>query len=116
MPFSLSEAITVTIANGASLSGAARLDMRQVTAIQMPAAWTAAPLTFRGSTDAATFFDLFDPFGAEVTVQAAASRLIMIPPNGLGGFTSLIVRSGTSAAAVNQGAARDIILFVRSFV
>ena len=69
------EAQTVTIAATASLSDAARLpNGHEVVGITMPAAWTAANLTFQASPDGSTFYNLYDDEGNEVTVTAAASR------------------------------------------
>lgn len=101
---------TGTIANGASLSGTITLT-GEVVGILMPAAWTAASLTFRGSTDGTNFFDLYDDLGQEVTMPTAASRFLGVANNGpFRGLRSLQVRSGTAATPVNQGAARTITI------
>jgi hypothetical protein len=118
---------TATIASGASLSGAITsrnvtlnttitpLGSLTVVAIIMPSAWTAANLTFQSSNDGTTFNDIYDSYGNELVVSAAASRYIIMPPTTfLTGF-SLKVRSGTTATPVNQGAARAIILRCRYF-
>lgn len=115
MAYAVSEAMTATIANGEAVSNALPVHMRHVVGIQMPADWTAASLTFQGSADGQTYYNLYDPFGAEVTVQAADDRFIMIPPAGLGGMIYLKVRSGTSGTPVNQGAERALKVMVRSF-
>lgn len=83
--------------------------------IQMPAAWTAAVLTVQFSEDNANWFDAYDRNGAEITIQAAASRRIFLEPWILIGGTFIRFRSGTGAAAVNQGADRDLVLFWRDF-
>ena len=99
-----------TIASSGSLSGAVDLDLNRMLAIQMPSAWTAADLTFQGSLDGSTFYDLYDENDAEVTVQAAASRFIILEPARLLGIPHVKVRSGTAASPVAQGAERTIIL------
>jgi len=71
---------TVTIANGASLSGAANLGEARICAIMMPADWTAADLTFQASIDGSTFYNVYDEFDTEVTVQAADDRYIILEP------------------------------------
>jgi len=104
---------TVTIANGASLSGALNIDQRNLFAILMPAAWTAAALTFKGSFDGTDYFDLYDEYGTEINFTVAASRYILISvPIKFLGLKKLKVRSGTSASAVNQGGDRTIGIIV----
>lgn len=100
---------TATIANGASLSDIVHLQQRRLFGIQMPAAWTAANLTFQGSYDGTTYNDLYDDAGTEVSVTAAASRfIIMVTPAKFLGIQRLKIRSGTTGVAVNQGAERLI--------
>ena len=98
------------IANGASLSGAVTMTGGRLARITMPAAWTAASLTFQASSDGATYGDLYDKDGVEYTVSAAASREIIIPLVDFLGVAYLKVRSGTSGTPVNQGAARTLKL------
>ena len=100
-----------TIASGASLSGAIHLHNQRLFAIVMPSSWTAANLTFQGSHDGSTYFDVYNDAGTEVTVVAAASRFIIIAsPVALLGLQRLKVRSGTSGSPVNQGADRALQL------
>ena len=101
---------TATIASGASLSDAVDVGPHTGIAIHMPASWTTATLTFQVSDDGATYRDLYDIYGTEYQSQAAASRTILLPPSDFAGFQYLKIRSGTSAAAVNQGAARSLIV------
>lgn len=105
------------IANGASLSQAIEnIGLGAASAlvgIEMPAAWTAANLTFQVSFDGDTYKDLYDKDGNEVTVTAAASRYIGLIPSLFAGIRHLKVRSGTSGTPVNQGAARTLRLVVR---
>lgn len=95
------------IASGQSLSQAMLIPGR-LTGIQMPSSWTTANLTFQGSLDGVTFTNIYDAFGNEVTVDAAASELITI--DDLQSQTYLKVRSGTSGTPVTQGAARVLLL------
>lgn len=104
---------TATIANGESLSGAVVIQNAAVVGIIMPGTWTAAVLTLQGSADGTTFTDLYDPFGAEIVIAAAASRHIVIPPASLNGLAAIKLRSGTAGAAVNQGGARTITVVTR---
>lgn len=109
---------TVTIASGASLSGGVNISPRgtesSLVEIVMPAAWTAANLTFQTSNDGVTYQDYYNAAGTEITVMAAAARNIAIDPADFAGAGWLKVRSGTSVAAVNQAAARTITLITRS--
>jgi hypothetical protein len=113
---------TVTIASGASLSGAAHIGFAlsgggsrgTLVGIQMPSAWTAASLTFQASNDGTTFTNLYDAAGNEVSVTTDASRWIALDPADFAGITHLKVRSGTSGTAVNQGADRVLTLIVRA--
>lgn len=102
----------VVIAGGASLSAAVDIDGSSLVGIVMPAAWTAANLTFQGSSDDSVFNNLYDDAGTEVTVTAAAARYIAVQPSEFVGFDTLKIRSGTSGTAVTQAAARTITLIL----
>lgn len=109
---------TTTIANGAALSGAIDIRGLRLSSIQMPTGWTAAAITFQGALDGddsavgATFQDMYDGGGTEVSITTAASRTIVKLTVGfdLAGVRWLKVRSGTTGSPVNQGAARNLIL------
>ncbi len=101
---------SVTIASGASLSGAVACEGLRLAAVVMPAAWTAANLTFQGSVDGTRFVNVHDDAGVEVTVTAAADRYIPVNPADWEGVQRLKVRSGTSGTPVNQAAGRIIQL------
>jgi hypothetical protein len=104
---------TATIANGASLSDAVNIAHADLFAIEMPAAWTAASMTFQGSYDGSTYSDLYDDAGTEIAFTVDASRYVLIrTPAQFFGLKKLKVRSGASASAVNQGGARTINLIV----
>lgn len=103
----------VTIANGGSLSGAIDLAGRTAIRLLMPAAWTAAVLTLQFSPDGVTYNNVYDSFGTEYTIQAAASRAILLVPADFLGVRYLKLRSGTAGAAVNQGADRAITVVSR---
>lgn len=100
---------TATIANGASLSGAVDLGRAVLSAVIMPAGWTAADLTFQVSADNATFVDLYDGNVERVVTGPAASRALNLSLD-WSAYRYVKVRSGTAAAAVNQGASRALTL------
>ena len=107
--------VAVTIASGASLSAEVDLESRILCAIDMPADWDAANLTFQASYNTGgTFDNLYDQYGTEKTVTAAADRYISLDdPAFWLGVRYLKVRSGTAASAVNQNAARTIYLVTK---
>jgi hypothetical protein len=106
------EMTTVTIANGASLSGAVDIGGRKLVAIDMPSAWTAAALTFQASADGVTYDDMYDG-ATERSLTVAASRYMMLNIGDWVGARYLKIRSGTSGTPVNQGGARTITLMVQ---
>lgn len=105
---------TVTITNGTSLSGAIDLGSSSLSGILIPAAWTAAGLSFAVSTSlAGTYVPLWNGFGSEYTIPSAsvvANQFITIPMVDFLGIQFIKVRSGTAASAVNQGADRILTL------
>ena len=100
---------TVTILNGASLSDAIYLGNRHLSEIIMPAAWTAAALTFQFSLDNITYNNAFS-LTAELTANstaAAANQSINIATSAtFHGARYLKIRSGTAATPVVQAADR----------
>jgi hypothetical protein len=107
------EYVAVTIAQTASLSGAADLGGASLVAVAMPAAWTAANLTFQASEDGSTYNNMYDDLGNEYTVTAAASRYIVLDPSKFAGVRWIKARSGTATTAVNQTGERSINLIAR---
>lgn len=106
---------STTIAEGESLSSSVNLGAGYtLVAISMPAAWTAAPLTFQASRYGSTFINLFDADGVEVQVAADANRYIVLDPALWVGVWYLKLRSGTSSVPVAQAAARSPILIVKA--
>lgn len=107
---------SLTIANGTSLSSSAADfgPIARLCAIVMPSAWTAADITFQVSDDGVTFQNMFDDQGTEVKVTSPAADKTMAFKDDFkrlfSRFQFVKVRSGTSGAAVNQGADRSVIL------
>jgi hypothetical protein len=109
---------SVTIANGAALSGAVNLSDKVLTAIIVPATWTAASLTFQASEDGVTWYDMFDSAGNEETILSAnvvAGRRMYVDPSDFASVDYIKVRSGSTGTPVNQGAARVVTLVSRKF-
>jgi len=97
-----------------SLSAAITLDPAHYAfGIGLPAVWTAADLTFQVSHDGATWKNLYDDEGNEVTVSAAAARMVRLYPEEWAAFKYLKIRSGTSGSPVAQAADRTLIILTR---
>ena len=103
---------TFTVLSGASVSDDIGLDGRVPVAIYMPAAWTAAAITFQAAYEIdGTFYDLYDTAEAEFDITTpVAGKVHTIDPNLFLGVTQLRIRSGVSATPVNQGADRALIV------
>ena len=106
---------SVTIAETESLSGDVDLQggERQLVGIQMPAAWTAAGVSFAVSADGTTWVPLYWD-DSEYVVDAAASRGISLEPSAFAGWPYVRVRSGTAGTPVNQDAERTLVVMTRA--
>lgn len=101
------------IANGTAISGPIDLRGNILTAIQYPAAWTAADLSIQISdTELGTYAEVFtDPGTGVGTVgawDAAANQVTIIQQ--MIANCWIKIRSGPSGVPVNQGADRTLIL------
>jgi hypothetical protein len=116
MAFDTSTA-TVTIASGTSLSPAVFLGAKVLTAIQMPAAWDAAPISFQVSLDGGvTYQPLYDGAGSIVQIPSpAASHNETVNPADLASGIFLKLQSGVPGTLVNQTADRVLTLFSRRY-
>ena len=101
------------IANGASVSGALDVRRANLVGFVMPAAWTAAAISLEVSIDEGTptnWSALQDRLSA--TYPQIATPVVNVAyaldPVKLQGWNWIRFRSGTTAAPVNQGAARTI--------
>ena len=105
--------IAASIAISTSLSASIDLKDQPIVAIQMPTGWDAAQLTFQGSNNNSTFQNVYNMFGEEFTVEAAASRYIVLSPFEFQWARYIKIRSGTSGTPVTQTAARSFVLVTR---
>jgi hypothetical protein len=105
---------TFTILNGQSVSNEQDMRMWRLIAIEMPAAWTAASLSFKSASASGAEVPFTDTAGAEVTFTVAASKYVAVSDTNNAyrslAFTQLV--SGTNAAPVAQGANRVVNLLV----
>lgn len=107
--------LTVTIANGQSVSPAVQLGAKALVGIVIPSTWTAAPLTFQASFDGgANYYNVQDGNGQDTTLLGLASTFVQVDAGLWRGINDLIVRSGPSGAAVAQTGAQILTLIVRS--
>lgn len=108
--------VPVTIANGASLSSDVHIGAGSLAGIVMPAAWTTADLVLQVSWNGTHWNDYFDGVtGNQVILKADAGRRLRLNVADFLDVERLRLRSvqvGTPANAVNQGAARDLVLVV----
>ncbi len=103
--------IVATIDAAESLSDAIELNGADVLRINMPAAWTAADLTFQVDDGDGTFRDLYFDWGAEMVLGAIASASIDTALFSLlTRINQLKVRSGTTGTPVAQVAERLITI------
>jgi hypothetical protein len=112
MPLANANVLTVTIANGASLSDAAHIGAATLVGIQLPTI-TTGTLSFQGSADGATYVECMDASASAVAYASSSGAIYIKAPADLVGVPYLKVRTGTSGAAVAQGAARTITLIVK---
>lgn len=82
--------------------------------MMMPAAWTAANLTFQVAYDNSDFGNMYDAAGGEVTVTADTDIYIAIDPIDFAGCQYLKVRSGTSGTPVAQAAVRTLQIILKN--
>jgi hypothetical protein len=104
---------TVKIANGASQSDAIDITDQAIVGIAIPAGWTAADITFlAASHDAGAYQPVYDQAGTELKITTGGAARYFALDGIKFRFRLVKLRSGTAAAAVNQGAERIIeVLF-----
>lgn len=107
--------ISTKIPNGESLSGEIDLSFARRIAIEMPAVWTAADLTFQAaSASGGTFKDVYDDAGTEVTVKASAGQVVsLLNAQKLSALRYVKIRSGKTGAVVAQAAERALNVIIK---
>ena len=94
---------TVTIGAGASLSGAStKYPGFRLLAVMTASTWDAAKLTFEVSNDGTNFFTLTKEGTEYEVASVTAAKAIALETSVFLPWDYIKVRSGTSAAAVNQ--------------
>lgn len=94
--------IAVELDNTSPVSDQVMIAGKYIVGIQMPASWTTANLTFQGSYDCSTYQNIYDEYGTEFNITAAASRFIKVDPADFAGPLCIKIRSGTAGTPVTQ--------------
>jgi len=107
--------LRVTVGAGASLSGAIELNGGEIVGFVVPT-WDSAALSFQASNDNGTYRDVYDKDGTTETKTGASTgnRFIAAPDGIQRGYPWIKIRSGLTAAAVNQTNATTITIVMRS--
>ena len=106
--------ISLTILNGASVSGAFDLFGYKVAGVHGSGAWTTADITFQVDPGDGTFVPVTDNSGAFLKISGVseAAAEVMIPPEIgdriVGEQGKLVSTNNSSEAAVTQGADRTL--------
>ena len=106
--------LTVTIANGESLSSSVTLDRRPILAILTPSGWDDAVMTFQVSLDGQTYYELVEEDGSAASLAVEAGTMLRTDNlDQWAGYSHMKVRSGTSGSAVAQTGAKVVTIVVR---
>lgn len=106
--------IAAQIASGQSLSAEADIGAKTLVGILVPAAWTAAPMSFQVSVDGVNFVEFASFEQSLPTANVGPSTYLAVDPQVWRGINIIKVRSGTLASPVNQGSTVALQLVVRS--
>lgn len=119
--------IGVQIPNNQAVSGEIDLGSNDLVAFEMPESWAGTAITFQskanrgevsgGGQAPEDWDDVYDDAGTEVSVTVAASRVVVVgtvTKAAIGALRYLRIRSGTSAAPVNQSPAKEIRVLTKS--
>ena len=100
-----------------STSGTIDTTNRQIVGLQMPAAWTAASLTFDGSHDGTTFVPIYHGSGAytiTAAMGAAEDSGVSLAKEAFAPWPYVRIRSGVIGTYVAQGDDRTIKVLTRA--
>jgi hypothetical protein len=107
---------SLTIANGANLSDAFEFLPYSMLVVHMPAAWTAASIGFKVSSDeSGTYLPLYDDDGNLVQIDSpSASQAYVAPAELAPTFWIKLWSQNGSGTNANQGAERTIIIDLKA--
>lgn len=104
----ISTSQTVTIASGATDSGAIDLNGYTLCGMFIPSAITGTTITFKADDGTGTYVVMENGAGANISATVSASKYIALSPTDFAGVGKLKLVSSAS-----EGADRDIILALR---
>lgn len=105
---------SVKIPSGQSQSGIVELWNDAIVAIHFPTGWTATSVTLLAAVTAkGPFLPVYDASGVELTITAAADRVVAVDRAATRGLAHVKLRAGTAAAPVNVSADRTLRLMLR---
>jgi hypothetical protein len=107
---------TVTVLDGQSLSEAAIMGNLELCGVVTDSGWNTAALTFQGSYDNVTYFNIWNGAAELAYAAVAASTWVMFDPAIFLGIPYIKVRSGTGASAVNQTGDSVVTLILRPVI
>ena len=104
---------TCTIPSAQAVSDAIDVRGYSVVGVLLPAAWTAASLTFQGSADGSNFGYLSDSTGAEISVASpGATKLVNFSASWFQACGWIRLVSGPNAAVIPQAASRSLVVIL----
>jgi hypothetical protein len=107
---------TVTVAAGASLSGAStKISGQRLVGVMTASTWDAAKLTFQVSSDGTNYADLYSETAEYEVASVTGAAAVALDPAKFVGWDYVKVRSGTSGAATNQADATIVTLVFMLF-
>lgn len=91
------DAVDVTIANSATVSGAATCNGMLLQSVTTPAEFDGTTMTFQGSVDGGTtFYAIYNTSGSALSITTANSRTTVVESFGIKGYDQIKVVAGTS--------------------
>jgi hypothetical protein len=109
----------VTIGNGVNESEAVLTQGRALVGVILPAAWTAANLGLKAGFSAGTLQAAYDNGGNLLQSVVAASTFVALPTDSVvyaPWISVTSINTDRTGSAVNQGAARTIVLLFRRYL
>lgn len=102
---------SVTIAKGATVSGAVDIKAGRILGVMMPADWDSADLKFVASADGGTtYYDVYDDAGNEIALTVASDRFIVFDANTLDNLAG--ISNFKAVASATQSSQAATLIFV----
>ena len=104
--------LKATIPAGGSITPAVDCTAGRIIQINTPPAWDSANITFQVSPNGVAYDDLYLAEGQELMLTCQPDRAIVVRADNWPAGRFIKIRSGPSAAPVNQTAARDFVIVI----